>query len=348
MDDLKFGSRDKREDWAPSKALEPAPIWLFPPQPKKILAWIPAFFFPYNVLFMVSAVAYWHLVVPEPEEMQSFAWGWVLKMLAINVALTILWYQAWEWPLYVKRRQESRFKYNQKFPADQPSDVFWFRGQPLDNALRSIFFGVPIWTALQVLMLWAFANGHVPWLAFAENPFSLAFVALLVPIIHDLHFYLIHRLIHVPVLYKWVHSVHHNSVNPSPWSSLSMHPVEHLLYFSMVFWHFIIPSNPIIALYQLHFAGFGAVPGHVGFDKVEVSEDRAFDTHAYMHYLHHKYFEVNYGGDGLVPFDRVFGTYHDGSREADEQMKARFRAKKVRANAQRPDGTGAPDQPDRK
>jgi hypothetical protein len=29
-----------------------------------------------------------------------------------------------------------------------------------------------------------------------------------------------------------VHSVHHNSVNPSPWSSLSMHPVEHLLYWS--------------------------------------------------------------------------------------------------------------------
>ncbi len=333
MDDLKFGSRDKRGDWAPSKALEPAPIWLFPPQPRKILAWIPAFFFPYNVLFMISAVVYWHLVVPAPEVLQSFAWGWALKMLAINAALTILWYQAWEWPLYVKRRQETRFKYNHRFPSNQPSDVFWFRGQTLDNALRSVFFGVPIWTGLQVLMLWAFANGHVQWLAFAENPFWLAFVVLLVPIIHDLHFYLIHRLIHVPVLYKWIHSVHHNSVNPSPWSSLSMHPVEHLLYFSTVFWHFIIPSNPIIALYQLHFAGFGAVPGHVGFDKVEVSEDRAFDTHAYMHYLHHKYFEVNYGGDGLVPFDRVFGTYHDGTKEADDQMKARLRARKARAKA---------------
>ena len=46
MDDKDFGNRDNRGDWAPHKLLEPAPIWLFPPKPKKILAWIPAFFFP--------------------------------------------------------------------------------------------------------------------------------------------------------------------------------------------------------------------------------------------------------------------------------------------------------------
>ena len=330
MDDLKYGTRNKRGDWAPNKPLEPAPIWLFPPQPKKILAWVPAFFFPYNVLFMISAVAYWHLVVPDVTVLQSFAWAWALKMLAINWVLAFLWYQAWELPLYVKRRQSNRFKYSHKFPADHPSDVFWFKNQNLDNMLRAMLIGVPIWTGLQVLMLWTFANGYIPWLSFAQNPLWLALMVLVVPIIHDFHFYCIHRLIHVPVLYKYIHSVHHNSINPSPWSSLSMHPVEAFFYFATVFWHFVLPSNPIIALYQLHFAGFGAVPGHVGFDKVETSDESAFDTHAYMHYLHHKYFEVNYGGDGLVPFDRVFGTYHDGSKEADEQMKARFREKKSR------------------
>ena len=156
---------------------------------------------------------------------------------------------------------------------------------------------------------------------------------LIVPVIHDLHFYCIHRLIHVPVLYKYVHSVHHNSANPSLWSSLSMYPVEHLLYFSTVFWHFLIPSNPVIALYQLHFAGFGAVPGHIGFDKVETGEEHAFDTHAYMHYLHYKYFEVNYGGDGLDPFDRVFGAYHDGSKEVEDRMNARFLVRNAKHNA---------------
>ena len=55
---------------------------------------------------------------------------------------------------------------------------------------------------------------------------------LLVPAIHEVHFFFIHRLIHTPFLYKHVHSVHHNSINPSPWSSLSMHPVESALYFA--------------------------------------------------------------------------------------------------------------------
>jgi sterol desaturase/sphingolipid hydroxylase (fatty acid hydroxylase superfamily) len=153
-----------------------------------------------------------------------------------------------------------------------------------------------------------------------------------VPIFHELHFFCIHRLIHWPPLYRSVHSVHHHSVNPSPWSSLSMHPVEQLLYFSSSLIHVIIPSNPVLALYQLHYAGFGAVVGHIGFDKIETGKESAFDSHAYGHYLHHKYFEVNYG-DGLVPLDRLFGTWHDGSPEAEARMNARYEKRKARMNA---------------
>ena len=321
MDDSGFGIRDKRGDWRPKKLLEPAPIWLFPPKPKKILAWLPAYFFPYNILFMASAMGYWFAVVPSIDVIKVLSLDWALEMLGVNMILTFVWYQTWELPLYISRRQGNNFKYNHKFPQDKKSRFFWFRNQTVDNMLRSMLIGVPVWSLLQILMLWSFANGYISWLTPSENPIWLAFMVLIVPIIHDFHFYCIHRLIHFPFLYKWIHSVHHKSVNPSPWSSLSMHPIEHLLYFSTMFWHFILPSNPVIALYQLHFAGFGAVPGHVGFDKVEISNKSTFDTHAYMHYLHHKYFNVNYGGDGLVPFDRFFGTYHDGSEEADKRMK---------------------------
>jgi sterol desaturase/sphingolipid hydroxylase (fatty acid hydroxylase superfamily) len=111
-----------------------------------------------------------------------------------------------------------------------------------------------------------------------------------------------------------------------------MHPVEQILYFSSSLLHVIIPSNPILALYQLHYAGFGAVVGHIGFDKIELGKDRALDSHAYTHYLHHKHFEVNYG-DGLVPFDKLFGTWHDGTAEAETRMNARFQQRKARANA---------------
>ena len=73
---------------------------------------------------------------------------------------------------------------------------------------------------------------------------------------------------------------------------------------------------------NLHYAGLGSVVGHIGFDKITVGKDGLFDTHAYAHQLHHKYFEVNYA-DGSIPLDKWFGTFHDGSPEADEAMKKR-------------------------
>ncbi len=46
----------------------------------------------------------------------------------------------------------------------------------------------------------------------------------------------------------------------------------------------------------------------------------------------HKYFEVNYG-DGLVPLDKLFGTWHDGSPEGEARMNARYEKRKARLNA---------------
>ena len=111
-----------------------------------------------------------------------------------------------------------------------------------------------------------------------------------------------------------------------------MHPVEHLLYFSSSLLHLIVPSHPMLALYQLNFAGLGAIVGHIGFDKILAGDQRGMDTHAYAHYLHHKHFEVNYG-DGSVPLDRLFGTWHDGTKDGDALLQARFEKKKARLNA---------------
>ncbi len=324
MDDLKIGTRDDRGNWKPNDDAEIAPLFSFPPKPMALLKWLPHYFLPYNILFFVSAIAWWVLVVPPIEQMQSLQWGWTLKLFVVNLIAVILWYFAFEFRLYIRRAQDIRFKYNDKFPADRKSKRFWFESQNMENFLRTILSGVPIWTGIQIVVLYAFANGWGATLDIQEDWVLIMGLALIVPVIHEFHFYCIHRLIHHPVLYKWVHSVHHKSVNPSPWSSLSMHPVEHLLYFSAAFYHLILPSHPMLAIYQIHIAGFGAVPGHIGFHKIELGEDKAIDSHAYIHYLHHRYFEVNYG-DGLIPLDQWFGTFHDGSEEGLSKMRARLR-----------------------
>lgn len=340
MDDLKYGTRDKRGNWSPSNPLLVAPFW--EGRWDQMKHFVVEYFWPWNTFHMIVTLAYWVLLIhPNLEAFQSFSLGWTLILYAVNAGGIFVMYGAIELFYYVRRKQGTRFKYNAKFPSENPSDVFWFKSQNLDNFLRSFFVSIPIWTIVQVVFLWCFTNGiHAfGWLGWQDSWLWLVVLTLLTPAIHEIHFFCIHWMIHQGVLYKWIHSVHHNSINPSPWSSMSMHPVESTFYFSEMFWHLLIPSNPIVALFQLNSTGYGAVNGHIGFEKLEMGGEAALDSHAYAHYLHHKYFEVNYGGEGLVPLDKWFGTWHDGSKSSDERMKERFRKKKERLKAKKASAT---------
>ncbi len=332
MDDQAYGTRDKRGNWTPKDPLTTAPIWSFPPDFGAILKWLPGYFLPWNVLFMATATLFWVVFTPGPETLKTLSWGWTLGIFARNCIAVLIFYGIFELRLYIQRKQGTAFKYNPKFPQDTPNDAFLFKSQNAEGLIRTFVTGIPAWTAYEVLVLWVFANGWVPSLSWSTNPVWLVCFGLILPLFHQFHFYLVHRLIHVPVLYKYIHSVHHNSVNPSPWSSLSMHPIEHILYFSGVLIHLIVPSNPLLAIYQLHIAGLGAVVGHIGFDKMETVDEKAMNTHAFAHYLHHKYFEVNYA-DGGIPLDRMFGTFHDGTKAGDALMDARTARRNAKANA---------------
>ncbi len=332
MDDLLYGMRNKRGDWKPKDAMQPPPVFVWPPRPLAFLRWLPHYVFPWNTLFFALALLFWFYLTPAVETMRTLAPGWVLFLLARNSAVVLLVYGALELRLYVRRAQGRQFKYNAKWPADHRSDVFWFKSQRIDNMIRTFAFGLPIWTAYETLTLWVFSNGWGAWVSFTDHPIWLACLALALPMIHELHFYCVHRLIHWRPLYRAVHSVHHNSVNPSPWSSLSMHPVEHVLYWSGTLLHLIVPSHPLLAIYHLQISGVGAVVGHIGFDRIALGNNTSFDAHTYAHYLHHRYFEVNYA-DGLMPFDRLFGTWHDGTEMADERMNARLKLRAQRMAA---------------
>ena len=108
----------------------------------------------------------------------------------------------------------------------------------------------------------------------------------------------------------------------TPWSGLSMHPIEHVIYFSTILLFFFIPSHPIHMINLASRLGVAPAQGHTGFDRLAMGDDATMDVSYYAHYLHHKYFEVNYS-DGMVPLDKWFGSFHDGTPEAHEAMKAR-------------------------
>lgn len=52
--------------------------------------------------------------------------------------------------------------------------------------------------------------------------------------------------------------------------------------------------------------------GHHGFEGPILNGK--LPTGSYFHYLHHRYFECNYG-EATIPFDRWFGTFRDGLPE---------------------------------
>jgi sterol desaturase/sphingolipid hydroxylase (fatty acid hydroxylase superfamily) len=314
--------RQHSKGWAPDEPLEYPPVFVWPPRPVPFLRWFagfPGYLFPYNAMYLLVAIGVWYFATPSVESMSTLGVSWVAAVLLRNAVLLVGWYGVFHLRLYVRKSQQQEYKYNAKWPGG--GDRFTFGSQIRENVFWSLASGLPIWTAWEVVTLWLFASGRIPWIHFSDHPVWFVALLLLIPLWRELHFYAVHRLIHWPPLYKTVHSLHHRNTNPAPWSGLSMHPVEHLLYFSAVAIHWVVPSHPIHAMFNSFHLMMAPVPGHAGFERVEVGS-ASFETGGYNHYLHHKYFEVNYA-DGAIPFDKWFGSFHDGTPESDARMKER-------------------------
>ena len=101
-----------------------------------------------------------------------------------------------------------------------------------------------------------------------------------------------------------------------------MHPIEHLIYLSGVILYWIIPFHPIHACYILLYTGIAPTWGHCGFDKIIANKSEI--KMEYFHYLHHRYFECNYGNTS-VPWDLLFGSFFDGSKEDKKKLHIRLK-----------------------
>ena len=317
--------------WQPPSLLTAPPFFLWSPKPFKVAKYIfrfPGYLWPWNAFYSAIAVVSWLTLTPELPEMRTLATGWIAKIFLVNfMLLTVITSVQHLW-LYARRSQGTEYKYNARWPSTK-TPAFLFGDQALDNAIWTLISAVPIWTAYEVLLLWAQANGIAPTVSWRVHPLYCTLILMAVPIIHEVHFYTIHRLIHSPALYRKVHSLHHKNINPGPWSGLAMHPVERLLYFSGVFLFFIFPATPLHVVYYVQRAALTPSKGHSGFGRIRIGGSKSFDNDHYMHYLHHKYFEVNFGGDGLVPIDKWLGTFHDGSEDA---LRTIRRRRKIRRN----------------
>jgi len=327
--------RDRRGEWQPDRFIETPPVFVWPPRPAGFLKWLfgfPGYLWPWNALYVAIATATWLWLTPDFARMQHLHADWIALILLRNVALLCGVVGVWHLWLYTRKAQGTQYKYSNRWLADD-NPTFLFRSQLADNMIWTLGSAVPIWTAYEVVTLWLQAKGVLPTVSFRAHPIYCMALMLFIPLFREVHFYCIHRLIHWPPLYRTVHHLHHNNVNVGPWSGMAMHPVEHVLYFSGVLLHWIVPSHPLHVIFHLQHLSFAPSQGHSGFERVVLADGVAVPTGNFMHYLHHKYFEVNYGGDGLVPIDKWCGTFHDGSEAAQERMNRRVLGRKASAGA---------------
>jgi sterol desaturase/sphingolipid hydroxylase (fatty acid hydroxylase superfamily) len=330
MPESTWGVRDNHGEWQPDELPKPSPLFSLPLKPKAILAYLFApggLLFPFNLFLLGLAVVSGLYLTPGSERTARFAFGWIALIYVRNAVLMILLFGAFHYWLYIRRAQGTKYKYSDKWLA-VGDKRFLFGNQTWDNIFYSLVSGCGIWTAYEALTLWAFANRLIPAVDWQTHPVYCTLLLVAVVFLREFHFYWVHRLTHWRPLYRPVHALHHLNINVGPWSGMAMHPLEHLLYLSGVLLHWVIPSHPIHAIAHLMHAGLAPVKGHSGFNKFilggfgEAERERTLGAGNYLHYLHHRFFTVNYGND-VFPFDRWYGSCHDGSPEMHAAMLER-------------------------
>jgi sterol desaturase/sphingolipid hydroxylase (fatty acid hydroxylase superfamily) len=131
-------------------------------------------------------------------------------------------------------------------------------------------------------------------------------------VINDAWFYGWHRLLHHPKLFRFVHHVHHRSIDVNPFTSYSFHGVEAILLGLWIVPAVVLLPIPMASLAALQVIGLANnVMSHLGYEFLprwilKVPLLRWTNT-ATFHSLHHTRSRGNFGLH-MRFWDRLFGT----------------------------------------
>lgn len=274
-----------------------------------------------NSILVGVAYISWRWFQPPLEETKTFAIGWILEIYIRNFLLLLAVAGGLHLYFYRWRKQGDERKFDAR-ALKTGSRGFTFNNQVADNMFWSLASGVAFWTAYETLMFWAMANGYAPLLAWPDNPIWFVALFFLTPVWISFHFYWIHRFLHWPPLYRLAHALHHRNTNVGPWSGFSMHPVEHFLFLSSILIHWVLAAHPIHILFHMQHQALTAATSHTGFESLLSKDKSMLALGTFHHQMHHRYFDCNYG-NLEVPWDKWFGSFHDGTEESHEAFKQR-------------------------
>lgn len=232
----------------------------------------------------------------------GFAVDWLLRRFVLNYFVAFSYYAFFFVGLYVQRRSKRKFR-----PGSFPT---------FGNMAHNLWYwslAIVQWTWWEAVMVRLWATGTVKYVTFEQiqadsSGYLLGlnlFWICAIPLWRDLHFYIAHRFLHIRAIYTYVHKLHHRNADPEPFSGMTMHPIEHLYYFSNAFTPSLYLSglSPLIFTWNFIHLTIAPAAGHSGW------EDH-FQSDQY-HYVHHAKFECNYGSPTSGCIDQYLGTFRE-------------------------------------
>lgn len=147
---------------------------------------------------------------------------------------------------------------------------------------------------------------------YAQLSFGNAWVLLWqIPLLflwNEIHFYLVHALLHRKWLMKRVHFLHHRSKEPTLFSVYSFHWFEAFLLGTVIFLPMTLYSFHIFAILSLPVMSILLnLMGHSNHEGPSAKDPEHISRFIFRHSMHHKWSNGNFGF--MLPYlDRLFNT----------------------------------------
>jgi len=205
-------------------------------------------------------------------------------------------------------------------PRQAWSEIKW-------SAITSFIFAIS-----GVGLVWLWQEGYtviytdIRMYGFLYLPLSLVIAMF----IHETYYYWLHRWMHRPKIYRWIHKIHHDSIITSPWTSFSFHPMESILQalaFPVIL--FVLPMHYMVIMTMLILMTVSATINHLDIEIYPENTERhwfgKWIIGATHHSMHHAKFIKNFGLY-FTFWDRWMGTE---SEEFEQLFRDRTRGSKL-------------------
>lgn len=175
-------------------------------------------------------------------------------------------------------------------------------------------------TVVTLLGLWLWRTGSIQ---FRDDIGFFALLDILILLlVMDAGMYFLHRIAHIPFIYRFAHRTHHKYDKPRPLTLFVLNPLEALGFGTL--WLLVLCVYDFSWVGMSIYLGLNVVFGTIGHLGVEPLSDKLLNSNMFntmttstFHAMHHQNEDFNFGFYTSI-WDRMFGTlYPENSRNQD-------------------------------